>query len=65
VLTVFASWMILGEALSLSQVGGLALVMFGVSRLKPNHQKPVTKSAVQSNRLGASSPEQCGQTSPQ
>lgn len=35
VLTVFATWMILGEALSMIQIGGLALVMFGVSRLKP------------------------------
>jgi drug/metabolite transporter (DMT)-like permease len=35
VLTVFASWALLGEALSAVQLGGLALVMFGVSRLKP------------------------------
>lgn len=35
VLTLFASWALLGEALSASQLGGLALVVFGVSRLKP------------------------------
>ena len=36
VLTVFASWALLGEPLSAFQLGGLALVMFGVSRLKPS-----------------------------
>ncbi|TFW09875.1 DMT family transporter [Oxalobacteraceae bacterium OM1] len=35
VLTVFAAWALLGETLSLLQLGGLALVMFGVMRLKP------------------------------
>ncbi|MFJ3449787.1 DMT family transporter [Pseudomonas sichuanensis] len=35
VLTVLASWAILGENISLYQVAGLALVLFGVSRLKP------------------------------
>lgn len=35
VLTVFASWLLLGEPLSLYQLGGLALVILGVSRLKP------------------------------
>lgn len=35
VLTVFASWLLLGEPLSLFQLGGLALVILGVSRLKP------------------------------
>lgn len=35
VLTVFAAWLLLGEALSLLQLAGLALVMFGVTRLKP------------------------------
>lgn len=35
VLTVFAAWMLLGESLSLLQLAGLALVMFGVTRLKP------------------------------
>ena len=34
VLTVFASWLLLGEPLSLYQLGGLALVILGVSRLK-------------------------------
>ncbi len=36
VLTVFASWAVLGEPISAFQLGGLALVMFGVSRLKPS-----------------------------
>lgn len=35
VLTVFASWLLLDEPLSLYQLGGLALVILGVSRLKP------------------------------
>jgi drug/metabolite transporter (DMT)-like permease len=35
VLTVVASWALLGEALSAYQLGGLALVMLGVARLKP------------------------------
>ena len=34
VLTVFASWLLLGEPLSVYQLGGLALVILGVSRLK-------------------------------
>ncbi|OBY92053.1 transporter [Pseudomonas sp. AU11447] len=33
VLTVFASWALLGEAISIYQLAGLALVLFGVSRL--------------------------------
>jgi drug/metabolite transporter (DMT)-like permease len=35
VLTVFAAWALLGESLSLLQIAGLALVMLGVTRLKP------------------------------
>jgi multidrug transporter EmrE-like cation transporter len=35
VLTMFASWALLHEPMSAFQAGGLALVMFGVSRLKP------------------------------
>jgi len=35
VLTVFAAWMLLGESLSVLQLAGLALVMFGITRLKP------------------------------
>lgn len=35
VLTVMAGWALLGEALSAYQLGGLALVMLGVARLKP------------------------------
>lgn len=35
VLTVFASWLLLGEPLSAFQLGGLALVILGVARLKP------------------------------
>ncbi|MCO7514517.1 DMT family transporter [Pseudomonas guariconensis] len=34
-LTVLASWAILGESISAYQIAGLALVLFGVSRLKP------------------------------
>jgi drug/metabolite transporter (DMT)-like permease len=35
VLTVFAALLLLGEALSVPQLAGMALVMFGVTRLKP------------------------------
>lgn len=35
VLTMLASWALLHEPMSLFQAGGLALVMFGVARLKP------------------------------
>lgn len=35
VLTIFAAWAVLGESLSVYQLAGLALVVFGVSRLKP------------------------------
>lgn len=35
VLTVFAAWLLLGESLSLLQLLGLALVIYGVIRLKP------------------------------
>lgn len=45
VLTVFASWLILAEPLSLYQLGGLALVMFGVARLKPKAAAPVAQVA--------------------
>ena len=33
VLTLFAAWALLGEAITLYQIGGLALVLLGVSRL--------------------------------
>jgi len=42
VLTVFASWAILSEEISVFQIIGLVLVLFGVSRLKPAAPK-VTK----------------------
>lgn len=35
VLTVLAAWLLLGESLSLLQLAGLGLVMFGVTRIKP------------------------------
>ncbi|MDX5372084.1 MAG: DMT family transporter [Pseudomonadaceae bacterium] len=35
VLTILAAWVLLGEAVSLYQLAGLALVLFGVSRLRP------------------------------
>jgi drug/metabolite transporter (DMT)-like permease len=34
ILTVFAAWLLLGESMSLLQAAGLALVMFGITRLK-------------------------------
>ncbi|KXG80234.1 DMT family transporter [Pseudomonas mosselii] len=44
VLTMLASWLILSEAVSLYQVAGLVLVLFGVSRLKPAN-KPEAQAA--------------------
>ncbi|PMZ95459.1 MULTISPECIES: DMT family transporter [unclassified Pseudomonas] len=44
VLTMLASWLILSEAISLYQVAGLVLVLFGVSRLKPA-KKPEAPTA--------------------
>lgn len=38
VLTVFAAWLILGEPLSVPQLLGLGIVMFGVIRLKPSSE---------------------------
>lgn len=35
VLTIFVAWIVLGEAISAYQAAGLALVLFGVSRLRP------------------------------
>jgi drug/metabolite transporter (DMT)-like permease len=35
VLTILAAWLLLGESMSLMQWAGLAMVMFGVTRLKP------------------------------
>ncbi|MCG8293151.1 DMT family transporter [Pseudomonas entomophila] len=47
VLTVLASWAILNEEISLYQVAGLALVLFGVSRLKPAKKAEAAASAKQ------------------
>lgn len=46
-LTMAASWLLLGEPMSLYQIAGLALVMFGVSRLKPKQpsKTPAAKPA--------------------
>jgi len=44
VLTMLASWLILSEAISLYQIAGLVLVLFGVSRLKPA-KKPEAPTA--------------------
>jgi drug/metabolite transporter (DMT)-like permease len=39
VLTLFAAWALLGEAITLYQIGGLALVLLGVSRLSAGKRK--------------------------
>lgn len=52
VLTIFASWLVLGEALSVAQLAGLGLVLFGVSRLKARKPQPRPAS------LGAERPQQ-------
>ena len=44
-LTVFAAWLLLGESLSVLQLAGLALVMFGVTRLK-SKAKPAPVTAM-------------------
>ncbi|MEB5934829.1 DMT family transporter [Pseudomonas mosselii] len=50
VLTMLASWLILSEAVSLYQVAGLVLVLFGVSRLKPA-KKPEAQAAAPARSL--------------
>lgn len=45
VLTVLASWALLSEAISIYQIAGLALVLFGVSRLKPDNSKASPRSS--------------------
>jgi len=39
VLTLFAAWALLGEAITLYQIAGLALVLLGVSRLSAGRRK--------------------------
>lgn len=49
VFTIFASWALLSEAISLYQLMGLALVLFGVSRLKTSRsapERPASREAV-------------------
>jgi drug/metabolite transporter (DMT)-like permease len=55
VLTILASWALLNEAISLYQLAGLVLVLFGVSQLKPPASKQVT--AVISEVPAANSPQ--------
>lgn len=53
VLTVFASWALLSEAISFYQMAGLGLVLFGVSRLsrpKAHDQPPPAAMPPSSNR---------------
>jgi drug/metabolite transporter (DMT)-like permease len=54
VLTVVASWALLGEALSAYQLGGLALVMLGVARLKPAAQGKAGTAGGPAGRAAAS-----------
>lgn len=46
VLTIFASWGLLNEAISLYQLAGLALVLFGVSRLSAGKAQAASVEAV-------------------
>jgi drug/metabolite transporter (DMT)-like permease len=50
VLTVFAAWILLGESMSLLQLAGLALVMFGVTRLKAKPVAPAPAHALGAQR---------------
>jgi drug/metabolite transporter (DMT)-like permease len=52
VLTILASWLVLGEPLSIAQLAGLALVLFGVSRLKAR------KPAPEAPRVAAERPQE-------
>lgn len=36
---MFAAWVLLGETITLYQIGGLALVLLGVSRLSSGKRK--------------------------
>lgn len=42
VLTLFTAWLLLGETVSAYQAAGLALVLFGVSRLRPRSPAPAS-----------------------
>ncbi|MHA6193969.1 DMT family transporter [Pseudomonas wadenswilerensis] len=44
VLTVLGSWALLSEEISAYQIAGLALVLFGVSRLKPGKPKVIAEA---------------------
>ena len=46
VLTMLASWALLNETISTYQIAGLALVLFGVSRLKPGKPKAAPQAAM-------------------
>jgi drug/metabolite transporter (DMT)-like permease len=48
VLTVFASWALLSEPISVFQLCGLALVMYGISRIKPNSSKSAANAEAKS-----------------
>ncbi|MFC7516162.1 DMT family transporter [Herbaspirillum sp. GCM10030257] len=56
VLTVIAAWALLGESLSLMQVAGLALVMFGITRLKPKQAQSVATSNISKTSAGTARP---------
>lgn len=56
VLTIFAAWALLGEAISPYQMAGLALVMFGIWQLKPR----AAKKAVVGEVAGAGKPSSVG-----
>ncbi|MNG42046.1 hypothetical protein D3C84_1316590 [compost metagenome] len=42
---MLASWAVLSEEVSLYQIAGLALVLFGVSRLKPVRAKAAMQTS--------------------
>src|SRR5690606_13280164 len=44
VMTVFAAWLLLSETISVYQLVGLAMVMFGISRLRPSAPQPQPKA---------------------
>jgi len=52
VLTMLASWAILGEIISMYQILGLALVLLGVSRVKPNKPKQRIEASRASDGTG-------------
>lgn len=51
-IALLSAWTLLGESLWLMQVAGLALVMFGITRLKPEQAHSVRTSDITKTSAG-------------